>query len=63
MTHSNDKAMEIISEHTQKLVSKIARVCFYNVHFNIATWQLHHNTHILIDQLKEARSEPLRWNP
>ena len=36
MTHSNDKIMEIISEHTQKLVSKIAVICFYNVHFNIA---------------------------
>ena len=28
--------MEVISEHTQKLVSKIAVVYFYNVHFNIA---------------------------
>ena len=46
MTHSNDKIMEMISEHTQKLVSKTAVVCFHNVHFNIAIWQLHQNTHI-----------------
>ena len=46
MTHSNDKIIEIISEHAQKVVSKIARVYFHNVHFNIATWQLHHNTRI-----------------
>ena len=46
MTHSNDKIMEIIPEHTQKLVGKIAVICFYNVHFNIAIWQLHQNTHI-----------------
>ena len=44
MTHSNDKIIEIISEHAQQVVSKIARVYFYNVHFNIATWQLHHKT-------------------
>ena len=46
MTHSNDKTIEIISEHIQKLVSKIDVVCFYNVHFNIVIWQLHQNTNI-----------------
>ena len=50
MTHSNDKIMEINSEHTQKLVSKIAVVCFYNMHFKIP----------ILDQLKEAGSERLR---
>ena len=41
MTYSNDKTIEIISEHIQKLVSKIDVVCF-----NIVIWQLHQNTNI-----------------